>query len=66
MLAPVVEKVAQAYTGRIRFVKLDTDRSPGLAGEYHVSGNRPSTPSESRIPLISGVVAMRANRSAHV
>jgi thioredoxin 1 len=38
MLAPVVEKVAQQYSGRIRFVKLDTDRNPGLAGEYHVSG----------------------------
>jgi thioredoxin 1 len=38
MLAPVVEKVSRAYAGRIRFVKLDTDQNPGLAGEYHVSG----------------------------
>jgi thioredoxin 1 len=38
MLAPVVEKVAQAYAGRIRFMKLDTDHNPGLAGEYQVSG----------------------------
>jgi thioredoxin 1 len=38
MLAPVVEKVARAYDGRIRFVKLDTDQNPGLAGQYHVSG----------------------------
>jgi thioredoxin 1 len=38
MLAPVVEKVAQAYAGRMRFVKLDTDQNPSLAGEYHVSG----------------------------
>ncbi|MBC5811068.1 MAG: thioredoxin [Candidatus Eremiobacteraeota bacterium] len=38
MLAPVVEKVAQTYSGRIRFAKLDTDQNPGLAGEYHVSG----------------------------
>jgi thioredoxin 1 len=38
MLAPVVEKVAQAYAGRMRFMKLDTDANPSLAGEYHVSG----------------------------
>ncbi len=38
MLAPVVEKVAQAYAGRMRFMKLDTDQNPSLAGEYHVSG----------------------------
>ncbi len=38
MLAPVVEKVAAAHTGRVKFVKLNTDENPSLAGEYHVSG----------------------------
>ncbi|MGH7707896.1 MAG: thioredoxin [Vulcanimicrobiaceae bacterium] len=38
MLAPVVEKVAAAHTGRVKFMKLNTDENPSLAGEYHVSG----------------------------
>jgi thioredoxin 1 len=38
MLAPVVDKVAKAYAGRIKFAKLNTDENPALAGEYHVSG----------------------------
>jgi thioredoxin 1 len=38
MLAPVVEKVAAANAGRMKFVKLNTDENPNLAGEYHVSG----------------------------
>ena len=38
MLAPVVEKVAQSYSDRVKFMKLNTDVSPQLAGEYHVSG----------------------------
>ncbi len=38
MLAPVVEKIAQTYAGRMRFMKLNTDLNPSLAGEYHVSG----------------------------
>ncbi|MGH7746387.1 MAG: thioredoxin [Candidatus Dormibacteria bacterium] len=38
MLAPVVEKVAGAYGGRVKFMKLNTDENPALGGEYHVSG----------------------------
>ena len=38
MLAPVVEKVAGAHAGRAKFVKLNTDDNPSLAGEYQVSG----------------------------
>jgi thioredoxin len=38
MLAPVVEKVAAAHTGKAKFVKLDTDANPSIAGEYQVSG----------------------------
>jgi len=38
MLAPVVEKVASAYAGKAKFVKLDTDANQNLAGKYQVSG----------------------------
>jgi thioredoxin 1 len=38
MLAPVIEKVAQSYAGRAKFMKLNTDVSPQIAGEYQVSG----------------------------
>lgn len=38
MVAPVVEKVAQTYTGRLKVVKLNTDDSPSIAGRYEVSG----------------------------
>jgi thioredoxin 1 len=38
MLAPVVEKVAGAHAGRAKFVKLNTDENPNLAGKYQVSG----------------------------
>jgi thioredoxin 1 len=37
MLAPIVEKVAAA-TSAVKFVKLNTDENPSLAGQYHVSG----------------------------
>ncbi len=38
MLAPVVEKVAAAHAGRVKFMKLNTDENPSISGEYHVSG----------------------------
>ncbi len=38
MLAPVVEKVADAYAGRVAVFKLDTDQNPQIAAQYHVSG----------------------------
>jgi thioredoxin 1 len=38
MLAPVVEKVAAAHEGKVRFVKLNTDENPSLSGEYHIQG----------------------------
>jgi len=38
MLAPVIEKVAQQFDGRIRIVKLNTDDSPRAAQEYQVRG----------------------------
>ena len=38
MLAPVVEKIAAANEGRMKFMKINTDENPSIAGEYHVSG----------------------------
>ncbi len=38
MLAPIVEKVAGTHTGRAKFMKLNTDDNPSLAGQYQVSG----------------------------
>ncbi|HEU5480736.1 MAG TPA: thioredoxin [Candidatus Tumulicola sp.] len=38
MLGPVVEKVAAAHAGKAKFVKLNTDDNPSLAGKYQVSG----------------------------
>jgi thioredoxin 1 len=38
MLGPIVEKVAAAHTGKAKFVKLNTDDNPTLAGKYQVSG----------------------------
>ena len=37
MLSPIVEKLADKTSG-VKFVKLNTDENPSLAGEYHVSG----------------------------
>lgn len=37
MLAPIVEKVA-AKTSGVKFLKLNTDENPSIAGQYHVSG----------------------------
>src|SRR5579863_1148909 len=38
MLGPIVEKIAAANTGKAKFVKLNTDENPSLAGQYQVSG----------------------------
>jgi thioredoxin 1 len=38
MLSPVVEKVAAANQSKAKFVKLNTDDNPNLAGQYQVSG----------------------------
>ena len=38
MLALIVEKVAAANTGKAKFVKLNTDENPSIAGQYQVSG----------------------------
>jgi thioredoxin 1 len=38
MLAPVLEQIAGDYQGRLRFVKVDIDQSPGLASKYRITG----------------------------
>jgi thioredoxin 1 len=38
MLAPVVEKVAGQFSGKVDFVKLNTDENPSIAGQYGISG----------------------------
>ena len=38
MLGPVVEKVAAANSDKAKFVKLNTDENPNIAGQYQVSG----------------------------
>lgn len=36
LIAPVVEELAGAYDGRVKFVKLDVDENPDLAVGYNV------------------------------
>jgi len=38
MLSPVVERVASSHAGQAKFVKLNTDDNPNVAGRYGVSG----------------------------
>ncbi len=38
MLSPIVEKVAASHAGKAKFMKLNTDENPSLAGTYQVSG----------------------------
>ena len=37
MVAPIVDKIAKDFKGRLKVVKLDTDASPSIAGKYEVS-----------------------------
>jgi len=36
MVAPIVEELANEYTGKLRVVKLNTDENPEIAGRYQV------------------------------
>lgn len=36
-LSPVLDRLATEYSGRIKFVKIDSDEEPGLAEAYGVS-----------------------------
>jgi thioredoxin 1 len=38
MMAPVVEKLAERYAGRVKVVKLNVDDSPDLANRFGIRG----------------------------
>jgi thioredoxin 1 len=38
MLAPVVEKLAGEFQGRLKFAKLDVDQNPHVPGHYGIRG----------------------------
>ena len=38
MLAPIVEQLAQDWSGKVKVAHLDVDDSPELAGQYQVMG----------------------------
>jgi putative thioredoxin len=38
MLAPILERVVNAYQGKVQLVKVNTDDNPSLAGRYRIQG----------------------------
>lgn len=36
MVAPVVEELSEDYDGKVKFVKLNTDENPMVAGKYGI------------------------------
>ncbi|MFC1934175.1 thioredoxin [Chloroflexota bacterium] len=36
MVAPILDELAEAYTGKINFVKLDVDQNPKAAARYNI------------------------------
>ena len=38
LLDPIVEQLAQEWTGKVKVVKLDVDTSPNIAMQYQVMG----------------------------
>ncbi len=38
MMAPVLEKIAPQFEGRLKVCKLNTDDNPDLAGTYQITG----------------------------
>ena len=36
MIAPITEKLAEEYTGKVKFCKLNVDNNPQVSGEYKV------------------------------
>jgi thioredoxin 1 len=36
MVGPVVDKIAQEYAGKVKVVKINTDESPGIAGQFNI------------------------------
>jgi len=38
MIAPLLDSLAEHYSGRIRFYKVNVDESPGLADRFQITG----------------------------
>jgi thioredoxin 1 len=38
MLSPMLEKLSDQYTGRVKVVKVDVDSEPGLASRFGIRG----------------------------
>jgi len=38
MVAPVLDKIAKEYAGKLLVAKVNTDENPDWAGKYHVQG----------------------------
>lgn len=38
MLAPVIEKIAEEYSGKVDIFSVNTDDCPGLAGKFSITG----------------------------
>jgi thioredoxin 1 len=36
MVAPIVDELASEYNGKLKFMKLNTDESPDVAGRYGI------------------------------
>lgn len=37
MIAPIVEDLANEYSGRVAFAKIDVDQSPDVSRQFHIS-----------------------------
>jgi len=37
-LAPIVDEVAQSYTGKVKVAKMNVDENPGTPGRYGIRG----------------------------
>lgn len=38
MIAPLLEQLAEKFTGRLQFFKMNVDEAPGLAGQFDITG----------------------------
>ncbi|MBM4129113.1 MAG: thioredoxin [Nitrospira sp.] len=38
IVSPTVEELAKEYTGKVKFVKLNTDEHPDIASKYNIMG----------------------------
>ena len=38
-LSPIVDEVAQSYSGKVKVAKMNVDQNPGTPGRYGIRGN---------------------------